>query len=63
MENKNVVIVEPANDKEFGTTVLNSKNWDRIVITDSNGKKVAEINGETATPATGYLVEMYPNFD
>lgn len=39
MENKNVVIVEPANDKEFGTTVLNSKNWDRIVITDSNGKK------------------------
>ncbi|WP_273707797.1 hypothetical protein [Leuconostoc mesenteroides] len=60
---ENAIIVEPANDKEFGTTFLNSKNWDRIVITDSNGKKVAEINGETATPATGYLVKMYPNFN
>ncbi|MBS0941282.1 hypothetical protein EQI52_07685 [Leuconostoc mesenteroides] len=63
MEEKNAVIIEPANDKEFGTSLLNSRNWDRIVITDANGKKVAEIDGETATPATGYLVKMYPNFD
>lgn len=60
---KSAVIIEPANDKEFGTSLLNSKNWDRVVITDSTGKKVAEINGESATPATGYLVKMYPNYD
>lgn len=58
---KSAVIIEPANDKEFGTSLLNSKNWDRVVITDSTGKKVAEINGESATPATGYLVKMYPS--
>ncbi|OSP81386.1 hypothetical protein B9J75_07065 [Leuconostoc citreum] len=61
--NESAVIIEPANDKEFGTSLLNSKNWDRIVITDSKGKKIAEINGDTATPATGYLVKMYPNYD
>ncbi len=60
---KSAVIIEPANDKEFGTSLLNSKNWDRVVITDSTGKKVAEINGDSATPATGYLVKMYPNYD
>lgn len=60
---KSAVIIEPDNDKEFGTSLLNSKNWDRVVITDSTGKKVAEINGESATPATGYLVKMYPNYD
>ena len=60
---KSAVIIEPANNKEFGTSLLNSKNWDRVVITDSTGKKVAEINGDSATPATGYLVKMYPNYD
>jgi len=55
------VVVEPANDPEFGGSMLNSKFWDRIVITTTDGKKVAEINTDTATPATGYLIKAYPN--
>ncbi|VDG20662.1 hypothetical protein (plasmid) [Lactobacillus brevis] [Lactiplantibacillus mudanjiangensis] len=65
MKNKNesvpCVVVEPANDAEFDGSVLNSKSWDRIVVVTNEGKKVAEINTDVATPATGYLVKMYPN--
>ncbi|CUW12482.1 hypothetical protein KII92_03140 [Leuconostoc gelidum subsp. gasicomitatum] len=61
--NNKAIVVHSADDKRFGTSLLNSKNWDRIIITDLEGKKVAEINGEDAYPATGYLVKMYPNLD
>lgn len=67
MENKveqvPCIVVEPANDSEFGGSMLNSKFWDRIVVTTTDGKKVAEIGTDDATPATGYLVKIYPNRD
>ncbi|WP_087842863.1 hypothetical protein [Lactiplantibacillus plantarum] len=56
-----VVIIHPASDPDFDGTMLNSKFWDRIVVTTTEGKKVAEINTDDATPATGYLVKAYPH--
>lgn len=58
-----VIVVEPADDPDFGTSMLNTKEWDRIVITTKDGKKVAEIDGDDATPATGYLVNLYPKIN
>lgn len=54
------VIVSPNDDPEFGGSILNTNQWDRIVIVDENNKKVAEITSDDVTPATGYLAKLYP---
>lgn len=60
MENVPCVVIHPANDPDFDGSLLNSKNWDRVVVVTDEGKKVAEISTDDATPATGYLVKLYP---
>lgn len=57
------IVVEPANDPDFDGSMLNSKEWDRIVVTTADGKKVAEIGTDDAAPATGYLVKLYPKIN
>ncbi len=59
-EEQSVIIINPSNDPEFGGSILNTKQWNRIVIVNDLGKKIAEITSDDVTPATGYKAKLYP---
>ena len=43
--------------------ILNSQNYTRLVVETEDGKKIAEVTLDDATPADGYVIRLTPTYD
>lgn len=52
--------------KEMNTKqseILNSEFYQKLIVESEDGKKIAEVTSIEATPASGYVIRLVPNYD
>lgn len=44
-------------------TILNPEHYTKLVVETEEGKKIAEVTLDEATPADGYVIRLTPRYD